>query len=993
MEDRQAEDDRTAGLDRAASASYPLAEESVLQRLPWLLFLTSIVLVVLVYPLRLEQQWLDDLLIGWRVRAPESWWARLCLDQFESFFSFFHSPLIFKGALAAICCLASLASWLALKVVASLSNGSRAPSDRAAGGTGAKTRGGVWTHRLWLAFILWAALSALWSPTPALSRDAAPWLAVFGLMGYLLLRRGIALDEARQLAVLLMGLGAVVGAICILQATGLFGGFIFKFFLKWNDPRNAYGSLIGHNSAAASFMLITVFPALAFAVDGRTNLRRAMAIAYLTLALLTIVVAQGRSVWILAPILTAAFALQVARRRKLLWPRRAVGYSLAALVAAVASQTIRTDWNPLYLKDNPIGRRFDDLRPSQLIKETRLRTLACSLPLARERPLIGWGLYSFPFIYPKAQADYFALHEDSRLGRTERRTRMAHNEYLQTLVEQGLIGLGLLAAALGAIFLRGRRLSEDWRGSGRLIHTAFGFSALAIALDAVVNFPFHVPQLLVPWLGCVAVYGALRAEPPPEAGAAAASDSGGPAGSAPTQVAQGSPPPPTTIRAGHVGRLVASWLIVMTIPLASYPFAAGIQADIEFLFASSRIELIHLRAGELPPAAERAAISESVVRLKRAIAIQPSHDQARFMLGDAYYLQGLYLVRNEPSISGVTAAPNVAATQAFQTAIASIDESMRSYRHHRTFHLAALCFGTLKDVAPLDRRDRMREAYRRSLETAVYYSAAFVPAVYLLAEWLAAQPEPDIGRIVALRRSIRRYNPSYFYERYRMRVEDRLKLRDYDNGALAAEGLVQTDPSDIDYLDTAIFAHMMAAKPENLRRALVLIERFRRLEVDRDRYPLHPYFVSLAGLYEALIFEQWATALIQLSYHGRNNPEMQALLIHVERHARDQLGRHGYPTRFPRPEDFSAEQWALLVAEKKPVALYRLLRDLEGAREAFEDRPAMEGPPPQIDFWIEYGSLALHVEDWDLLEECASEIRARDPNHPQLDYWAEQRPV
>ncbi|MCX8038716.1 MAG: hypothetical protein N3D11_17015, partial [Candidatus Sumerlaeia bacterium] len=55
----------------------------------------------------------------------------------------------------------------------------------------------------------------------------------------------------------------------------------------------------------------------------------------------------------------------------------------------------------------------------------RLRIAVCSAPLLAKRPLHGYGLGSFQYVFPPAQADYFAAHPHTLLAPTPQRTVQA----------------------------------------------------------------------------------------------------------------------------------------------------------------------------------------------------------------------------------------------------------------------------------------------------------------------------------------------------------------------------------------------------------------------------------------------------------------------------------------------------------------------------------------------------------------------------------------
>src|SRR5690606_10988788 len=138
---------------------------------------------------------------------------------------------------------------------------------------------------------------------------------------------------------------------------------------------------------------------------------RIAASVYVGLALTTIVVVQSRAVWLIGPPLIVIYILKGSGWQKTNL-KRTGGLVLAFVVLAILSQAISASWNPLYLRERPVARRFRDLSFEQLQKEARLRLFICSLPLVAESPWIGHGLYAFQYVYPKAQGDYFAAHPD-----------------------------------------------------------------------------------------------------------------------------------------------------------------------------------------------------------------------------------------------------------------------------------------------------------------------------------------------------------------------------------------------------------------------------------------------------------------------------------------------------------------------------------------------------------------------------------------------------
>jgi len=127
---------------------------------------------------------------------------------------------------------------------------------------------------------------------------------------------------------------------------------------------------------------------------------------------------------------------------------------------------------------------------SELQDWMRLAIIKDGLQMFRQKPMLGWGLGTFTTVYPKFRSFYTDLFVNA-----------AHNDYLQVLVETGLIGFGAVVWFILAIYRAGLRNVDGWSHNwsralglsalvgctGLLIHSAFDFN-LQIPANACIFY-------------------------------------------------------------------------------------------------------------------------------------------------------------------------------------------------------------------------------------------------------------------------------------------------------------------------------------------------------------------------------------------------------------------------------------------------------------------------------------------------------------------------
>jgi O-antigen ligase len=131
--------------------------------------------------------------------------------------------------------------------------------------------------------------------------------------------------------------------------------------------------------------------------------------------------------------------------------------------------------------------RYESLALEQAISQDRPALWRDAWKMAREFPLCGQGLGTFQWTYPA----YQTVNPDQP-------ARYAHNDYLQLLMETGIIGLGFilwLFASVWRIAMRNLRNDRDPLVRGIGLGTIGALTA--IALQEITDFGLYIPGVAV----------------------------------------------------------------------------------------------------------------------------------------------------------------------------------------------------------------------------------------------------------------------------------------------------------------------------------------------------------------------------------------------------------------------------------------------------------------------------------------------------------------
>jgi O-antigen ligase len=132
----------------------------------------------------------------------------------------------------------------------------------------------------------------------------------------------------------------------------------------------------------------------------------------------------------------------------------------------------------VFLGKGEVLGRLGDLGPG-----IRLNMTKDSFRMFFHRPVLGWGLGTFPTVYPGYRTFYTNLFVNE-----------AHNDYAQLLVETGLLGFGLMLWFLVRLYQYGlptsRRWELKWDGA---VSLAALLGCTGILFHSFVDFNLQIP--------------------------------------------------------------------------------------------------------------------------------------------------------------------------------------------------------------------------------------------------------------------------------------------------------------------------------------------------------------------------------------------------------------------------------------------------------------------------------------------------------------------
>jgi O-antigen ligase len=281
-------------------------------------------------------------------------------------------------------------------------------------------------------------------------------------------------SQIRILAWIICGYGTVVASFAVLQGLSSNG----KLYWIWSLDQNGliYGPYVNHNHYAGLMEMLSPFP-LVLAISRFTDQNRKLAATAVgALMAATIFLSGSRGGMLAFAVQAIALAVLMSRRQEKNWKQPAV--LIAFLVAVIAFL--------FWIGGSALTHRLASIHTEtrqELSGGTRLTIDRDSLRMWTKRPLLGWGLGTFPEIYPEFRSFYTSFF-----------VNQAHNDYLQLLVETGLAGFAIVVWFLSLALRRGLGKLQNWTQTYNGVLTAGCLlGILGILVHSFFDFNLQIP--------------------------------------------------------------------------------------------------------------------------------------------------------------------------------------------------------------------------------------------------------------------------------------------------------------------------------------------------------------------------------------------------------------------------------------------------------------------------------------------------------------------
>jgi len=348
-----------------------------------------------------------------------------------------------------------------------------------------------------LSFIAICGLSLIWSNNFFISLKELP-LFIAGPCLYFVVTNNIYKErQVNHILNVLIFIGTLFGIYGIFQYNDM---EIFTFW-QGNVGRQRVFGLFGNVNYFAEYLIVPLSIAVPLFLVTKNRIRKILLlIGILTMGLtLIFTFTRGSYLGFGVAVIFMFFLFLLSRGKSFIKENKNI--FIIVLIVIIIFTCLLTIPTPLNKPGTTISKLKERVSITKLGTEfsfgRRIAIWKFTGMMIKDRPLLGSGIGTFKYNTLRYQANFFEQGDNRSLyphGFADK----AHNEYLQLWAELGIVGLAIFLWFMIAYFYRGiKYLKKEKNEYLQGIVIGLMASVMAVLVDALFGFPFHLPATIV----------------------------------------------------------------------------------------------------------------------------------------------------------------------------------------------------------------------------------------------------------------------------------------------------------------------------------------------------------------------------------------------------------------------------------------------------------------------------------------------------------------
>jgi O-antigen ligase len=273
-----------------------------------------------------------------------------------------------------------------------------------------------------------------------------------------------ATDRGRILKLLTI-FGFLVALFAIIQGLASNGNIYWLVTPRFGGA--VYGPYVNRNHYAGLMEMLAPVPFALATVRGKNLEQRLLLMFSGTLMGISIFTSQSRAGMASFALEMLLFSVVLLRVRRSIRTGAAITFGAAIFAAFI-----------VWFGGTELFRRF-----SEMSDAVRAPIVRDAIVMFIHRPLMGWGLGTFPTIYPHFRSFYTNLFVNE-----------AHNDFAQFAVETGLLGIAVGAWFVFSLYRKALRSLENWSASVSDAAVLAGITGCSgLLFHSLFDFNLHIP--------------------------------------------------------------------------------------------------------------------------------------------------------------------------------------------------------------------------------------------------------------------------------------------------------------------------------------------------------------------------------------------------------------------------------------------------------------------------------------------------------------------